>query len=424
MSDQASKLYRTIWRWHFYAGLFCIPLVLTLSFTGAIYLFKPQIESWVDRAYQNIEITGVRASPQEQIRAAQAHLVAAKFASYRLPEHANQAVVITLMQSGNRHLVYINPYTLEVLKEVSYDNQFIRIIRALHGELLLGDVGSILVETAGCWAIVLIVTGLFLWWPRGSQGLAGVLYPRVSLGGRRFWRDIHAVTGIWISFFTLFLLISGLPWALVWGSAFKEIRAIGKPEVNQDWTVRHHAEPLNETNLSKTLTVELLQKAQALEFASPVELAPDRQNKQLWKLSSAHQNRMLRADAWFNSTGEMTKVVTFSDRKSIDKAIGIGISAHEGQLFGWLNQLLGVLVTLGLILVSVSGFILWRKRKPESGIGAPQPFQNPTTGKVVLLITLALPIVLPMLAISLAVILVVEKALISRMPRAKQWLGV
>ena len=43
--------YRTVWRWHFYAGLFCIPFVLWLSLTGTIYLFKPQVEKFLDRNY-------------------------------------------------------------------------------------------------------------------------------------------------------------------------------------------------------------------------------------------------------------------------------------------------------------------------------------------------------------------------------------
>jgi uncharacterized iron-regulated membrane protein len=44
--------YRAIWRWHFYAGLFCIPFVTVLAVSGSIYLFKPQIESWIDRHSQ------------------------------------------------------------------------------------------------------------------------------------------------------------------------------------------------------------------------------------------------------------------------------------------------------------------------------------------------------------------------------------
>ncbi len=45
--------YRAVWRWHFYAGLFCIPFVILLSVTGAVYLFKEEVEAcgygWEDR---------------------------------------------------------------------------------------------------------------------------------------------------------------------------------------------------------------------------------------------------------------------------------------------------------------------------------------------------------------------------------------
>ena len=46
--------YRAVWRWHFYARLFCIPFVIVLATSGAIYLFKPQIEAWNDRPYDHL----------------------------------------------------------------------------------------------------------------------------------------------------------------------------------------------------------------------------------------------------------------------------------------------------------------------------------------------------------------------------------
>ena len=50
----------------------------------------------------------------------------------------------------------------------------------------------------------MIVTGLYLWWPRGGKGLGGVLYPRLGRSSRVFWRDLHGVTGVWISGLALF----------------------------------------------------------------------------------------------------------------------------------------------------------------------------------------------------------------------------
>ena len=37
-------LYAAVWRWHFYAALLVIPFVNVLAITGAVYLFKPQID--------------------------------------------------------------------------------------------------------------------------------------------------------------------------------------------------------------------------------------------------------------------------------------------------------------------------------------------------------------------------------------------
>src|SRR3546814_7791072 len=70
------------------------------------------------------------------------------------------------------------------------------MIFRLHGELLLGLGGSMLVELAASWAIVMLISGLYLWWPRDASGIAGIVYPRLRRGGRVFWRDLHAVVGL------------------------------------------------------------------------------------------------------------------------------------------------------------------------------------------------------------------------------------
>jgi uncharacterized iron-regulated membrane protein len=62
--------YRALWRWHFHAGLFCIPFVLVLALTGSIYLFKPQIDAFADRRMDSLQATGKRASADAQIAAA------------------------------------------------------------------------------------------------------------------------------------------------------------------------------------------------------------------------------------------------------------------------------------------------------------------------------------------------------------------
>jgi uncharacterized iron-regulated membrane protein len=421
-------LYRIIWRWHFYAGLFCIPLVITLSISGAIYLFKLQVDAWVDRPYQNLTVAGLRTTANQQIVAALKAVPGARFSSYQLPERVGQAVVIHLVRHGEKVLVYVNPYTLEVLKTIGYEKQFIRMVRTFHGELLAGNAGSVVVELAACWAIVLVITGLYLWWPRSASGLAGTLYPRLRQGGRVFWRDLHAVTGVWISAMVLFLLVTGLPWALVWGSAFKEFRQWNAPPVVQDWSLSRAEERADATRHSVAhvdLNETLLANAIGLNFAPPVLLSVSHDNPNVWTVKSQHQNRPLRADAWLNGeTGEVIKVQPFQERPLIDRIVGIGVAAHEGQLFGWFNQLLGVITAVGLVAISVSGFVLWRRRKPVRELGAPPPFPDARVGKAVVAVTLLLAAVLPLLALSLLVIMLLEWLVLKRFKTSRRWLGL
>ncbi len=148
-----------------------------------------------------------------------------------------------MLRARREYRVYVDPGTARVLKIDDEDRRVDKFMARLHGELLLGDWGSWAVELAASWAVVMVVTGLFLWWPRSAQGLGGVLYPRVRQGKRTFWRDLHAVTGIYISAFALFLLFTGLPWAKSWGGYLKAARRVtGSVAAKQDWTTSSAAE--------------------------------------------------------------------------------------------------------------------------------------------------------------------------------------
>ena len=79
-----------------------------------------------------------------------------------------------------------------------------------------------------------------------QKGFAGIVYPRLRGGRRIFWRDIHGVTGFWISGLVLLLLFSGLPWAKFWGDYFRGARAVlNIGSARQDWV--NGAAPRNET---------------------------------------------------------------------------------------------------------------------------------------------------------------------------------
>ncbi len=441
--------YNAIWRWHFYAGLLCIPFVLWLATTGSIYLFRPQIEALIDRPYTHLAMTGPRASSAEQAAAAVRAVPGSVLHRYQLPDAPDAAVQIVVGAGRDETRVYVHPQTLAILKTVDEDQRLMRLVFRLHGELLIGDAGSYMVELAASWAIVMILTGLFLWWPRGT-GLGGVLYPRLGAGGRRFWRDLHGVTGFWVSFFALFLLLSGLPWAKSWGGYLKAIRSVaeGHP-VRQDWTTSHaqelaaraaadagtramageHAEhqgmAMAHPAVSYVPLDRLVAGVRPLRLAGPVLIAPPAGIGQPWTAKSDAANRPLRTDLTLDgATGAVLTRTDFAQRRLIDRLVGYGVAVHEGQLFGWANQLLGLLTAIGLVLLSVSSVVLWWRRRPEGVLGAPVARARPALAASFVALLVALGLFLPLFGASLIVVLLLDRFALPRLPRAQRWLGI
>ena len=133
--------YRTVWRWHFYAGLFSIPFVIWLSITGSIYLFRPQIERWLDRPYDQLTFTGPLRGPAAQTEAALAAVPGSNLHYYQLPRTPRSAVQIIVGRGPAEYRVYVNPQTLRILSVQQEEHRPMRILFHLHGELLMGARG-------------------------------------------------------------------------------------------------------------------------------------------------------------------------------------------------------------------------------------------------------------------------------------------
>ncbi len=456
--------YRTVWRWHFYAGLFCIPFVLWLATTGTIFLFKPQIERYLDRPYDHLVI-GQRASANQQVKAALAAVPESTLDAYELPHTPTSAAQVLVDKGTQQFRVYVHPQTSQVLHVVNEDMRLEKVIFRLHGELLMGNFGSAIVELAASWAVIMIVTGLYLWWPRNARGLGGVLYPRLRQGPRIFWRDIHAVMGIYVSFFALFLLLTGLPWAKGWGTYLKTWRHMANGRaIHQDWTTStseelaaraarieggtanmpgmqmdkmpgmnasehashgHHAHHVAGGPDAYKPLDRMIAVVAPLQLANPVLISPPMSIGGNWTAKSDTQDRPLRVDLILDSTtGAILMRTDFHSRPWLDRIIGTGIAAHEGQLFGLANQLVSLFTTIGLVTLSLSGFIMWWRRRPEGVLGAPVPLRRVHFSRGLITFLVVFGIYMPFLGGSMLIVLLIERFVLRKIAATRSWLGL
>ncbi len=402
-----SRFYRAVWRWHFYAGLIVAPFLVILAATGLVMLFvtgvSPEYGDWlrVKSAPQALSIS-------KQADAALAAHPGGTLGKYIVPwGEGYPALVRVDLPDGNRMLA-VDPYTGGILRDRPEGGTWNEFMTNVHGELLIGGSGGpgdMLVEAAASLAITLLVTGLYLWWPRGGAAISAALRPDLSLRGRALWRSLHQTLGVWMSVALLFFLISGMAWTGVWGgkivqawSTFPAEKWDNVPVSDKTHASMNHGAAkevpwtLEQTPLPQSgadggiaglphgvpVTAETLAKlGRALGFEGRFQIAAPSGENGVWTLSQDSMSydsanpmadRTVHVDQY---TGRILADVRFADYPFLGKLMAVGIALHEGQL-GWWNVALNALFCLSVIFACVSGVVMWWKRRPAGRLAAPR----------------------------------------------------
>ncbi|PXW50548.1 PepSY domain-containing protein [Methylobacterium sp. B4] len=136
-------VYRAVWRWHFYAGLLCLPFLVLLSATGSLYLFKDEINGTLF-AYRTTVVpqAGRTLSPDVLLFNASQAEPAAVPVSMAVPAEPTATAVVTMADGPRRTLVYLNPYNGDVLDRVDRDDEFMMVVRRLHRDVVVSIRGN------------------------------------------------------------------------------------------------------------------------------------------------------------------------------------------------------------------------------------------------------------------------------------------
>lgn len=222
-------LFRVVWRWHFYAGLVTSPFLLTLAVTGFLYIFSPEIQHYLRRDLLDVEPGTRRVLPSVQVDAALRRFPDRKMLRLTSPPEPTRSTLVVLGdKSGKPQFdVYINPYTGLVLGAVDPQRdtvrKFFRTVLDIHRRLFIGTTGRVIVELVTCWGVVLLVTGVYLWWPRRREKVQGVWLPRLKRKPYVVLRDLHALTGIYLLPVLLLIAATGMVYTVVWGKGVSRI---------------------------------------------------------------------------------------------------------------------------------------------------------------------------------------------------------
>ncbi|UJW75399.1 PepSY-associated TM helix domain-containing protein [Rhizobium sp. SL42] len=424
VSQNASRrFYFTAWRWHFYAGLYVAPFLLMLAVTGLVMLWSAVFVGRDGEKYYRVAPQAETVSVSRQAEAAFMTAPDGQIVQYIAPRTADGAAVFRINQGDASSMVAVDPYTAEVLGTWERHNGLYDLANTIHGTLMLGTLGDRLIEIAAGFGVVLVVTGLYLWWPRGNQGAASVLLPNFAARGRALWKSLHLTVGFYISAILLVFLLSGLTWAGIWGekmtqawSTFPAAKWDNVPlsdethasmnhggVKNVPWTLEQTPLPASGSSAGTTGIPDgqpvdidaIVTLARTLGFDQRFQLAFPGDSTSVWTISrdtmsndSANplSDRTVHIDQY---TGKILADVGFADYGTAGKAMAVGIAFHEGDMGLW-NLALVTVFCLSIIFLSVSGIVMWWKRRPKGAtrlvapaVSEPGPLWK--TGAVVML---------------------------------------
>lgn len=105
----------------------------------------------------------------------------------------------------DRMMVWFSGDGRRIVRAEPWGGYLMSWLYQLHKALLAGDIGGQMVGWSGVAMLVLLVSGVAAWWPRGSWRKA-LAFKRDAVPTRRL-RDLHKLFGLW-SMVLLFLLVA------------------------------------------------------------------------------------------------------------------------------------------------------------------------------------------------------------------------
>jgi uncharacterized iron-regulated membrane protein len=431
-------LYLLIWRWHFFAGLYVVPFVLMLSITGLVMLAGP----WTDAYQYGDELTRVdeprgqliagltTISADDQllkVKGAYPHLQAAQYVP---PIRANQSSVFKMRgENFSTQLVFVNPYNGTLLGDFNSSDRWYSIADRIHGTLLLGKFGDMLIELSTGLTFLLLITGLYLYWPKPSFSSKSVPESKKQ---RSYWKALHGSIGVCSLIFIVFFSLTGMAWTGIWGqkivqpfSSFPvdkyasywrsdklkvsthgdlndgELNEIpwGLEQIPLPVSERANAESLPDPRITEqhslltpvsleAITQQGVDLGFSLDAQSRFRIALPLRDDGVFTLMSIassrdvldpRNDRTLHIDQY---SAQVLADIGWNDYSLGAKAMALGIPLHQGTM-GWWNIVLAVIACLFLIVLSVSGIIMWWQRKPNLLTSAASGFSSKLAAPVV-----------------------------------------
>jgi len=372
-----NKFKKTIGKIHLWLGLSSGIIVFIIAVTGCLYAFQEEIQNLTEeyRFVEKQEKPFLPPSKLEQIARKEFPDKALHALKYNGSEKSAEAIFYHYGPSYY-YIVYLNPYSGEVLEKVNMDEGFFRFILDGHFYLWLPhEIGQVVVASTTLIFLVLLISGLILWYPRNKNATKQRFSFQWKKGTK--WKrknyDLHNITGFYVLLIALVFAVTGLVWGFQW-FAYSYYTVLGgeKSMVYQD-PISSKTKSTLEKPVDKVWT--LMQKEYS--NAKSIEVhPPENDSTSIAANANPEEGTYWKTDyRYFDQYTLEEKEVKhlygkYENAKTSDKLMRMNYDIHTGAVFGLAGKTFAFLISLLIASLPVSGFYIWwgrnknRNQKP------------------------------------------------------------
>lgn len=189
-------------------------VVLWMALTGLGLLFKAQLDPALNRS---LETVGDCHTPQSLDRLVARARAAHPDGSLRLIAVEGSATASAWVRFANGDTIYLDPCTGRVVGELNKYRGVFGMLEYLHRlEFLSAGDHTVAGAVALLFALVIVVGGIFIWWPLSFKALRWSITFTMRPGGRARLMRIHRAAGFWVCLIALCSALTGpidsFPW--------------------------------------------------------------------------------------------------------------------------------------------------------------------------------------------------------------------
>lgn len=381
------RLARSIVFWcHLAVGVVVAAIVVIMSATGVLLTYQKQITAWADTRGLATEAPSAEARrlPADSLLALVATETQITPTGLTVRSDRDAAVEVAL---GRDRRAFVNAYTGQALGSGSAGvREFFRDVTAWHRTLAAtGErraLGRGITGAANFGFLFILVTGLYLWWPRTwtRARLRNIALFRRGTRGKARDFNWHNTIGVWSLLPLIAIVASGVVMSYPWANALV-YRIVGeqpprqnapaaaprgegaRPEGAGPAGARAQA-PREEASLA--LDAALATAANRMPDWRSIAIQLPQGGAQTFTLSldrgtgGEPQNR---ATLTVNArTGAEVKWESFATQTPGRRLRSILRFAHTGEVLGLLGQTIAGLVSLGAVLLAYTGVALALRR--------------------------------------------------------------